>query len=160
MGRSVAGELPSIVELPDGREIMGVQQKNGEYVESVSLTSEWSWSRVLYPDAVAGFGTTERALWGEGATMPLLAASGYTRLTIAVVDGKLLARRVSDEAIGEAATVLTADPAQSYSITADASGVFWISDLSGLPVAVSRNDGVSWQRVTAPTPAVAPEAVG
>jgi hypothetical protein len=149
VGRLVPGTRPSLVELPDGREILAVKLKTGEYVEFESLTSEWSWERAQYPDKEKGFGKTIAALWTE-AKMPLLAAFGKTRVTLDVQGGYLLARRVTDdEGPSVAARVLLADSKQTYSISADNSGTFWISDLSGKPVAKSDSDGATWQVITA-----------
>lgn len=146
-GLSVEGTDPSIVELPDGREIVACKTRAGEYVEFISYCSEWDWQRVRYPDAVAGFGTTPLPLWPQEARVPILAAFGSTRVTIAVLKGDLLSRRVTDGGVAEQVRVMAADPQESYSISADASGVFWISDTSGLPVAVSRDDGIGWQAI-------------
>lgn len=144
VGRLVPGTMPSLVELPDGREILAVKLKTGEYVEFVSWTSEWSWERVQYPNG-EGTGEAPAALWKD-AKMPLLAVSGKTRVTLDVQGGYLLARRVTDDGgPGEQARVMPADSNQAYSINADDKGTFWISDLSGLPVAKSDNDGVTWQ---------------
>ncbi len=154
VGRLVPGTMPSLVELPDGREILAVKLKTGEYVEFESQTSEWSWERAQYPDKEAGFGKTIAALW-TNTKMPLLAAFGETRVTLDVQGGYLLARRVTDdEGPGAAARVLAVDSKQTYSINADGSGTFWISDLSGKPVAKSESDGATWQAIEPPTEAV------
>ncbi len=77
VGRLLPGTQPSIVELPDGREIVGCKLFDGSYVEFVSHTSEWSWSGALYPDAARGFGKAPAVLW-QGANMPLLAFTKWS----------------------------------------------------------------------------------
>lgn len=149
-GATLVGTDPTIIELPDGREILGILTASG-YIEYESLNSEWTWKRVEYPDDEKGFGTKPYAVWPAGVLMPKMIvlddAEGGTRLSIAVQGDDLLCKRIGREGIAETVVVGDADSTQEYSLSSDGKGLVQISDLSGLPKWESSNGGNTWAPV-------------
>jgi hypothetical protein len=151
-GTSLEGRDPTILELPDGIEIKALMTPEG-YVEYQSLNSEWTWTRVQYPDKEKGFGKKTDIVWPPGVTMPQMIVlddtTGKTRLTLAKSGEELLCRRIDSAGITATVKIVRAKAKQTYSLSMDGKGTVFVTDLSGLPVATSHNGGSTWKEVDA-----------
>lgn len=142
----VRGSNPTIIELPDGRQIMAVLDETG-YREFVSLDSGFTWQPMLYPDSQKGYGKVEKVLWEGGVQMPTMIEYEDVRLTIAVVGNELRSRSVGKEGPVDVVTVGQAKDAESYSLSSDSKGNIFITDTSGLPVFRSPGLPPRWQKM-------------
>lgn len=130
---------PSILIMPDGREIIGVLQPGG-FFEYESHNTQRSWTRVRYGDE-------EASLLPEGVSVPQLIQLQNARLAIGIDGSKVIVRRVTPEGVGDLITLGDAGDSELYSMDVDGSGAVWVYNDAGQAAFHSDNDGLSFKPV-------------
>jgi hypothetical protein len=139
---------PSLLMLPDGREILGVMLPDGFY-EYESLDTQRRWNKVLYPATDGSTNAQPAAVFSGEVTMPQLVSLDFqTRLALAQRGSTLVTRRVSDVGLGNEVTVSNSATDAAYSLVVGDDGLVSICNESGLPVFESSDGGLLWTAAT------------
>jgi hypothetical protein len=135
---------PSLVMLPDGREILGVLQNDG-YWEYESRNTQRQWTKVRYPGEEPGTTQTLPLFDGEIIMPQLIRLENGTRLAIGISDGRIVVRRSSDGGVGDLIDVGDAGNEESVALDKDASGAVYIVGGSGTALYQSSNGGARFE---------------
>lgn len=132
---------PTLIILPDGREILGVLELGG-FFEYESYDTQRSWKRIEYPNGV-------QPLLPANVTMPSLIRIENTRIAMAVEGSKLVARRVDGDGVSDLVEIGPVTGNGDYTLAKDDSGKAWVYNETGQAVYYSENTGMSWHPVEA-----------
>jgi hypothetical protein len=134
---------PSLVLMPDGREILGVLQDDG-YFEYESFDTQRTWRKVGYPVPDEVRQTVPAPIFEASVQMPQLVRIENIRLALARRGSALVTRRLSDEGVGDLKRVAANAGEGYYSLSVAEDGTVYICDETGLPRWQSDDAGLLW----------------
>lgn len=142
-GTILGAHEPSLVLLPDGRDITAVLQDDG-YWEYESYDSQRTWQKVGYPVSGEVAKKTPEKIFDASVQMPQMIQLDTIRLAVARRGSTLVSRRISDEGFDVITPVSDSAGDGTYSLNAMDDGKVQICDDSGKPVFQSLDSGLSW----------------
>lgn len=144
-GGIVEGQSPTIHVLPNGVQILAIQQNAG-VVEMQSLDAGWTSERVKYNLPSGADLTAAQVVFEGDVTMPTsILLPDTSRLHLAVEGDEVIVRIVDKFGVGDKSIVGPAKTGVLYSIERSPSGETLVIGTGGVPVYRSKSVPFAWE---------------